>query len=137
MSKEPAIGEFGFPELPGSLNVLDWKELSREFRESGWGTPQSPFGYCKPPNIPAVYIFVMLDKNLYEKCAIAYVGMSRQIGERFTNHPKFHEISKLDYHLMRYFLPVPQDELRSLERDLMQRFNPPWNIQGKVAGIVQ
>lgn len=132
-----AICELHFPELPNSLNVLGWRDLCRELKGSGWDTPQSPFGYCEPPKIPAVYMFIMLDKNFFEKCVVGYVGMSRQIGNRFNNHPKFNEMKKLDYHIMRYFLPVPDCELRDRERGLIQRFDPPWNIQGRSVGLPQ
>ena len=108
----------------------------RTFIEAdGWLTPDT-YGkeFAWFTNIPAVYLFNRIDMNDWS-FVVAYVGMSTNLLQRMTGHPVLAEVAESGLYVQRWFKPTPREKLRAVERQYIQKFNPPWNIIGKKRGL--
>lgn len=133
------------------MNVISaeksiWVE-SCGFRKSlvskGWKTPNTYDNcFAYPTDGSAVYLFLLhgwdhkYDLHDFDKCLVAYVGMSRQLSKRWSKHPTLREIEGSGRYVQKWFLPTEARSLRTDELDLIQKFNPPWNIQGRKRGLL-
>lgn len=85
---------------------------------------------------PAVYLFLLHEREEYRKAIVAYVGMSDRLRRRIATHNILPLLQKPGYWPMTWFRPVPRKLLRETEREYIRRFDPPWNIVGRVRGFV-
>lgn len=109
-----------------------------EFLES-WETPNcysNQFAYL--PNGPGVYLLVLATiRDGILDHQILYVGMSRNVAKRL----KGHEVKRLCERDFRgdfikvYFKRCPEPFLRLREQKLIERFNPPYNLQHRRRGV--
>ena len=117
--------------------LRDFKNLCRELREDDWRTPDT---YCKDfaaiKDVPAVYMFLLVDNCAFDKALVAYVGMSTRLNQRLIGHPVLAEIETPGYWSMRWFKPTPARSLRAVESSYITKFDPPWNIMGRPRGVV-
>lgn len=111
-------------------------QLSDDFVADGFKSPDTYSQYyAYPIDGPAVYAFVVIDTDTYLNGLVAYVGMSRNLEQRWISHPVLPMISRPGFHVKRWFKPVAKDDLRRIEREYIQRFDPPWNLQGRKRGV--
>lgn len=115
----------------------DYRNLREELEGSGWLTPQT---YCNcfdsPGEFSAVYVFLLVDPLEFKSALPAYVGMSKNLLQRWSGHPILRSLSDSDLWVQRWFLKVQEENLRSVEGQYIRKFNPPWNISGKVRGVI-
>lgn len=105
--------------------------------DDGWKTPNTYCNQFAPiEQIPAVYLFMLVSKDTYDEEIVAYVGMSRQLKTRLSNHPMKSALVMPNYWKMVWFKPTPVEDLRSVEAGYIRKFNPPWNINGKKRGVI-
>ena len=122
------------------IDTSKWGEAKvfrRTLADEGWFTPNtydSCFEY--PIDGPAVYLFLLWESEWMERAIVAYVGMSSRLAQRWMGHPVLAEISQPGFYVQRWFRPTPKPELRAREKQLIERFDPPWNIQGRKRGLV-
>ena len=109
---------------------------------SGWRTPNTYNNYYdEPTDGPAVYLFLIygIDADYgcpdLENAFVAYVGMSRQLRKRWAAHPTLRELNSYGRYLQRWFCVVDTGLLRVKERELIEKYDPPWNIQCKKRGV--
>lgn len=122
------------------LAAKSWLELSDELAAEGWKTPNSYGGdFAVVPETSGVYLFALVDVGVsvsdHATGLVGYVGMSKNLLKRVSAHPTKRKIEKLGVYIRVYFLTAPADEIRDLERDLIRRFNPAWNLIGKKVGV--
>lgn len=87
-------------------------------------------------DFPAVYLLAAVETYSFLRAMIGYVGMSTRLEQRLTNHPIFELIQESDFYCQAWFKPTPAHELRDVERSLIQKFDPPWNISGRPRGRI-
>jgi excinuclease UvrABC nuclease subunit len=111
--------------------------ISEQLEQEGWKTPDT---YCKHfseiPKKSGVYIFLKVDLDLLEKTrtdTVLYVGMSRNLLKRVSTH-NIKPMIKCDY-MQVWFKEELPPKIRDAEKKLIQRFNPPFNISGKMRGL--
>jgi excinuclease UvrABC nuclease subunit len=106
----------------------------------GWKTPDCySNAYAPLPHTSGVYLLVLATmKDGLLDHEIVYIGQSRNIAKRLTGH----NIKKLcqEYYgpkafIKVYFKHYANGLLRRRERRLIQRFNPPFNLQHRTRGI--
>lgn len=104
--------------------------------DDGWKSPDS-YGndFAEPGEISAVYLFMAVNMDDMTEFHVAYVGMSKRLASRWAKHPTLREIKKGDFYIKRLFKPTPEDKLRTIERHYIQKFDPPWNLAGRVRGL--
>ena len=123
-----------------------WRDavsLRRALVSDGWKTPNT-YDNCfeYPINGPAVYLFLLhgwdtqADFHNFDKAMVAYVGMSKRLSRRWATHVVLREIQATGRYVQKWFIPTPCVDLRERELSLIQRFDPPWNIQGRKRGVV-
>lgn len=106
----------------------------------GWRTPETYFSrrYEKIPFASGVYLFLHRNIDDFtvhpERDRVMYVGMSECLARRLSNHPIFYELSKRLY-VQPWFKTLPSARLRAEERQLIARFNAPFNIIGRPRGF--
>ena len=117
--------------------LRDFRSLCRDLREDCWRSPDT---YCKDfakiADMPAVYMFLLVDSCAFDKALVAYVGMSKRLSQRLSGHPVLAEIETPGYWSMRWFKPVTASALRSVEASYITKFDPPWNIMGRPRGVI-
>lgn len=104
--------------------------------EDGWRTPNS-YGkdFAVLPRESGVYLFLVGRDFWFEEGLVAYVGMSRNLVQRLTAHPTKSEIDRAAAWVLTWFKTVPAGDIRSVERQYIQQFDPPWNIVGRRRGL--
>ncbi len=122
-----------------------WTEttpLRQSLIDDGWGTPDTyDRCYSELINMSAVYLFLLYDWdnvnqfNNFDKSMVAYVGMSKTLKNRLTKHPVLREIAESRNYVQRWFRPAREEALRAEELSLIQKFDPPWNVQGRTKGV--
>ena len=122
------------------LKGENWYELQERLIKDGWKSPNTYGGeFGVVPCSAGVYLFTITDMSYSKPMKwgglVAYVGMSKNLSKRVSAHPTKRKIDKLDLSLKVWFLPACADQIRDLERDLIRRFNPPWNLIGKKIGV--
>ena len=107
--------------------------------DEGWFCPDSYQCFSPVIDESAVYLFLLYHTEDFTKALFAYVGMSTRLKFRLCRHEILRQIqdqySWPYYWLRRWFKPTKIDDLRAVEQSYIERFNPPWNIQGKHRGI--
>ena len=118
------------------------RKLRRSLVGDGWKTPNTYDNcYAEPISDAAVYLFLLHgwdsrdDFHDFESSLVAYVGMSKSLSRRWKSHPILREIEATGRYVQKWFLPVREDDLRDQERDLIKKYDPPWNIQGRSRGV--
>lgn len=110
--------------------------LRRFVEDDGWFTPNTYGKEFRPIEAaPAVYLFMMTEDLTFERGLIAYVGMSANLKQRLAGHPVLAEIDKEGRWVTPWFKPTGKRDLSRVERKYIDRFDPPWNIQGRKRGI--
>jgi hypothetical protein len=119
------------------MNWLNARKVMLSLTAQGWRSPDTYGQYFEPAGeFPAVYLFSIFDPEDFDRTLIAYVGMSRALERRWAKHNILPEINASRYWPKRWFKRVDTRALRSVERDLIQQFDPPWNIVGRRRGMV-
>jgi hypothetical protein len=117
---------------------MNSRELQDQLVRQGWHTPDTYGNIFRPlSDISAVYLFLVMDLNCgFRKSFVGYVGKSSRLIVRLKKHPIYEQIfSTGNLWPMRWFLPCPPEILWILERGLITKFNPPWNVSGRRRGI--
>ena len=122
------------------LTPENLEELEKQLIKEKWKSPDTYNREFSPlPTESGVYLFTLIDLFDYKSNPrvglVAYVGMSKNILKRISSHPTKRKIEKLNLYTKTWFLPYPEEETRNLERELIRRFNPPWNLIGKKIGV--
>jgi len=66
---------------------------------------------------------------------IVGLTVAKNLLQRLSSHSIKRKIDKLDLSIKIWFQPACAEQVRDLERDLIRRFNPPWNLIGKKIGV--
>jgi excinuclease UvrABC nuclease subunit len=107
-------------------------KLKNTFDPEEWRTPNSYGPDFKPlPYGPGLYLFASRDilPNRVEYKPL-YVGMSKSIAKRCSNHPVKRTLEAL-VDVVTFFVTVPECDLRSAEKLVIVNFKPPYNISLK------
>lgn len=100
----------------------------------------SPNTYCNKfsplRNVPAVYLFMLFRADDFRESLIAYVGMSTKLKQRIDSHDILPSVQSQGFWTKVWFKPVAKNLLRETEAKYITQFDPPWNIQGRVRGLV-
>jgi hypothetical protein len=116
---------------------IEWTVLGNELVADGWKTPHSYANhFADIEDIPAVYMFVLIDTPFYELALPAYVGMSTRLLQRVSRHPMKAQIQTPDALTQTWFKPAPKCDLRRIEADYIKKYDPKWNIVGRRRGEV-
>ena len=129
------MSDFDPPEY-----TKDWPEaipFKDQLFADGWRSPDT---YCRQFDSlidgPAVYLFLLHEDCYYERATVAYVGMSKRLTQRMSGHPVFSELWNIKgMWPMRWFIPTEEKLLRERESELIAKYDPPWNIQGRTGGL--
>lgn len=123
-----------FIKLPNWENA---RQIHSLLECDGWVTPDTYSKIYTPlADDPAVYLFLIHDREDFSKALVGYVGMATRLRRRMTNHPVFRDIERTpSFWPMRWFKVVKPDALRVTEKAYIQRFDPPWNLIGRTRGI--
>ena len=116
--------------------ITQLRRLQSDLTADGWRTPNT-YGndFAEPECAPGVYLFLMGRDFLFHDGLVAYVGMSRNLAQRLSNHPTKAEIDSAAAWVATWFKPTPASNLRCIERQYIRQFDPPWNIIGRKRGI--
>lgn len=121
-----------------SFLAFNYLDLRQELEREGWRTPDCySRSFDAEGDFSAVYLFMLVDRDGYERAMPAYVGMSTRLSQRWAGHPILTELEDLDQWVQRWFIRVSRPDLRSVEKAHIQRFDPPWNIIGRTRGLKQ
>lgn len=112
------------------------ESIRRRLVCEGWVTPNT---YCncfgELIDGPAVYLFLSYRRHEYDQAIVSYVGMSRRLEQRIAGHNILPQLDKHDLWTMVWFKRTPVHALRAVERDHIERFDPPMNVIGRTRGI--
>lgn len=112
-------------------------DLSLSLISDGWLSPNTYCNNFAPlEDIPAIYLFTLFRSDDFKECLVAYVGMSTRLKQRISGHDVLTEVRQKGAWTKVWFKPTPHDDLRHEEASYITRFDPPWNIQGRVRGLV-
>jgi hypothetical protein len=118
-----------------------WKPLrsiTDDLQMDGWVTPDTYCEHFAPiTDQAAVYLFLVVDRETYDRGFVGYVGMSRKLLQRMNAHNILPLLDGTIYWTMRWFKPAKPAVLRSIESEYITRFDPPWNIIGRPSGVFQ
>jgi len=124
------------PEPQTRAKWGDFLEIQSGLLADGWFTPNTYSGhYRQITDGPAVYLFLMLDRESYSSALVAYVGMSTRLRARLASHNIMPMLESDEYFTMRWFKPTNRHDLRKVEGAYIRRFDPPWNISGRERGV--
>jgi hypothetical protein len=116
--------------------TADYNSLRDSLESRGWKTPQT---YAKSfdcaGDFSAVYAFLLVDRWDFSLARVAYVGMSTRLSQRWSGHSVLSELNEFDDWVQKWFLRVPEDELRATEAKYINEFDPPWNVIGRKSGV--
>ena len=104
----------------------------------GWRTPNTYSEHWDQiPAGPGVYLFLECDLDSHPvQGRVLYVGMSTNLALRHRSHEVAYELAKTIRFFQTWFLPIADEGcLRSIERDLIATYNPPYNIVGRRRGV--
>lgn len=105
-------------------------------RDDGWVSPDTYDNYFESIiDGPAVYLFRVIDTYDYLSSFVGYVGMSERLSQRLSGHEVYREIQRPGVWPQRWFKPTPLAALREVEDGYIKKFDPPWNVQGRVRGV--
>jgi excinuclease UvrABC nuclease subunit len=107
--------------------------------EDGWRTPNSYSHHYAPiPNGSGVYILGGSINKTYcedKKEKVLYVGMSTILCNRIRGHSVIKEIEEINMYVRVFFKSYHSSIIRKEEGELIKKYNPPYNIIGKIRGI--
>lgn len=134
LSPEASRNIAGTDALAGVVCNL---RLNDALESDGFKSPDTYGSYfAAPTDGPAVYIFTLVDVHTFRRGIVAYVGMSIKLSQRWIGHPVLAGFTDPRLHVKRWFRPTHKVDLRRIEREYIQRFDPPWNLQGRKRGMV-
>lgn len=114
------------------------------FDTQGWKTPNSYSNDFAPlPRSSGVYVILrpVQIKNRKNPSGVGiihhvlYIGMSINIAQRISQHTIKRELNRRGDYVQIWFQRVPKHRLRTRERRLIKRYNPPYNLQHRVRGV--
>lgn len=112
-------------------------KLKQDLLSDGWASPNTYDAHFAPLiKGSAVYLFMLHEAEEYKKALVAYVGMSVRLSQRIGNHNILPMLNMPGFWPMIWFKPVKKGDLRKTESTYIQKFDPPWNISGRVRGGV-
>ena len=121
------------------LETIPWgdaRAIQLGLIAEGWRTPSTYSDHFDEiTDRPAVYLFLLMNRETYREAIVAYVGMSTRLSQRLSGHNILPLLSRDDLWPMRWFKPVERRDLRRVEREYITRFDPPWNIVGRRRGV--
>jgi len=113
--------------------------MPQEWLKDGWRTPDTydsrifePF-----PESPAVYIFVLHDWDLTisDIGEIGYIGRAIKLSRRLVErHEIYRLIRSQNLYVQRWFKCFGRSELREIERLLIGRHSPSFNMHHRPRG---
>lgn len=134
------------PQAAGNRNYLfpmskeyanqESSDKPREFNLNGWFTERcySSERFAPIPKGPGLYALLDFDVSSQPLTwRVLYIGMSKNIRRRLRTHAIFAELNKV-IDVFVYFKPL-NENLRTTERGLIKKFNPPYNIQHRQRGL--
>lgn len=115
----------------------------RILEDKGWRTPNSYSNtFASLPSGPGVYALIRpaivkdsstgSGRNIVLE--VLYIGMSTNLSRRFLNHAIKRAFDKKGEYVQIWFKPCPKHQLRVRERNLIQKYDPPFNIIHRVRG---
>jgi excinuclease UvrABC nuclease subunit len=108
------------------------------FNPKTWLTPNTYDHNFAEPSGSGIYLLcqrkIWYDHSGKVRFKILYVGMSKNLRLRIEGHSVLSELRESFEDVVVFFRNYP-GELRKLERDFIQKFNPPYNIIGRKRGI--
>ena len=111
-------------------------ESQMELGADGWRTPDTYSAHYEPlTDEAAVYLFRAFDQVWFDRAFIAYVGMATNLQNRLSGHEVLSKVRRAGFYVQRWFKPVPTAELRSTERKIIEKYDPPWNLIGRRRGV--
>lgn len=115
----------------------DSRTISAFLSEKGWVTPDTYVSSEFKPITggPAVYLFLLYERDDYRKALVAYVGQSTRLTRRLEGHSILAMLEQDNTYVSRWFLPTARDDLRAVEMHYIRHFDPPWNIVGRRRGL--
>jgi hypothetical protein len=135
MPVEDDIGDFAIKFKSENLTYR-FQDLTKGLLSRGWKTPDTyGGGFGSQEDFPAVYMFLLVERESYELSRPAYVGMSTRLSQRWTGHPILRDLERVEHWVQRWFLKTPAENLRAVESDLIRQLDPPWNIAGRQRGF--
>lgn len=112
--------------------------LRDQILSEGWLSPNTyTNSYAEMGDIPAVYLFLMIEPYRMVEAMVGYVGMSRKLKTRISGHQIRPLLVDAGYHVQTWFRPVEPERLRAVEGDVIAQYDPPWNIAGRRRGVLR
>lgn len=108
-----------------------------EFHPDGWFTERaySSERFASLPKGSGIYVLVDIDiTDRPFRYAVLYAGMSKNLSRRFKSHAIYQDLCKT-FDIFVFFKPCERSELRKKEKDIIQCFNPPYNLQLRMRGV--
>lgn len=125
-----------YPEEAQKIKVSKiGKAPAFQFYAKEWKTPRSYTDYCEVPNKSGVYAFVNVEVSPAITHEVLYIGMSNNLAFRTSKHEVLSLINAKYGDVFVYFQEHPTN-LRQIERDLIRRYNPRYNLQHRIRGTV-
>jgi hypothetical protein len=119
-----------------SDQFTDLQTIQSSLISDGWLSPNTYSShFSSPESKPSIYLFMLVDTDDFKRALVAYVGMSENLSQRLCVHEIKRELNQTKFWVPVWFKPIPSDDLRSVELNYIQKFNPPWNILGKRRGL--
>lgn len=106
---------------------------------NGWKTPNTYDGasFSALPPAPGVYLLLHINIRLgdpdFGKERVLYVGMSKNLAKRLLTHEVLYAVPGL--YIQKWFIEKPLEDLRIFEREMIEHFDPPFNIIGRRRGL--
>lgn len=123
-------------DFPAQPAWADAQEIAASLIDDGWLSPDTySRHFASLIDGPSIYLFLLYQKEDFRTGLVAYVGMSKNVRQRVTNHNILPELWSSGYWPQRWFRPTPEHDLRDAELEHIHRFDPPWNIAGRRRGI--
>ena len=121
------------------MKERDPNRLTNILEDDGWRTEQTySKNFTQVPTSSGVYLVIAYEPG--DLCArgeasVLYAGMSTNLAKRKSGHAVISEIDATGRYPFFYFKEYPREEIRIIERNLIQKYNPPYNIIGKRRGL--
>lgn len=112
--------------------------LRDQILSEGWLSPDTySNSYAEIENIPAVYLFLMIEPYRMVEAMVGYVGMSRRLKSRISGHRIRPQLVRSGYIVQTWFRPVEIERLRAVEAEVIIQYDPHWNIAGRRRGVLR
>jgi hypothetical protein len=126
--------EMKFPNAVSTASEAWTPPANREwFRENGWKCPDSYNNdFSSPNNDPGIYVIALMSESKFVwTMEIAYIGMSTRLRSRLCAHEAYRAVRKecgRDVFIQRFFKYAPAEEIRAMERQMIEQIKPRLNI---------